>query len=85
MIICAGQIDLRSAQKKMATDWVALYNEMNDRMLHDPELRSALLGPAKEINPDFKTGGRSAPPDDEGLNAAQWQWVAKNQCPLASP
>jgi hypothetical protein len=92
MIICAGEIELRKAQQKIATDWVDLYNEMNARMLHDPELRSALLGPETEINPEVhapspEAGGEAgggaaaggAPADDEGLNTAQWHWIATHQ------
>lgn len=53
MIVCAGEIELRKAQQMIATDWVALYSEMNARMLHDPALRSALLGPVNEVSPEF--------------------------------
>ena len=98
MIICAREIDLRTGQKEIATDWNALYKEMNDRMGHDPELRSALIGPEKAINPEVQAPSREgepggggeagggaaieAPPDDEGLNAAQWQWVTAKSAPL---
>jgi hypothetical protein len=77
----------------MATNWLDFYNEMTERVLHDSQLRSAIFGP-QEISPEIhvpspggEAGGGAAvgaPPDDEGLNAAQWEWVTANQRPSGS-
>jgi hypothetical protein len=74
MQVCAGAMDLRVGQHKIASNWVALYNEMNERILDDPELRLA-LSPDNEMNEQ----GNAEEDEEGGLNAAQWRWIDLNR------
>ena len=98
MQVCAGAIGLRAGQHKIATNWVAMYNEMNERMFHDSELRIALSigNETNELNPvdkdhelsfNNKTSEAADTDEDEegSLDAAQWHWIALHRRALGGP
>lgn len=96
MQVCARAIDLRVGQHKIATNWVALYNEMNEKMRHDPALRIALsldneanalnrVDNGRNLSFDKGTNEQDhATQDGEegGLSAAQWHWIAERRASI---
>ena len=74
MQVCAGAKDRRVGQHKIASNWVALYNAMNERILHDPELRLAL-----SLDNEMNEQGNAEEDEEGGLNAAQWRWIDLNR------